>query len=134
ALVKEQVTVRSAASGGALTKRSLRRGQSYRVVVTGRAKSGSTVFDGQCVRYAGGWRSQHTLDLTTPAADHLSLYIQGVRVTLRVPGSSAACNAKAGKYVGVFRPGVNGRARVKVWDPYTYADNTGALTVVLRRR
>ena len=106
--------MRSAASGGALTKRSLRRGQSYRVVVTGKAKSGSTVFDGQCVRYAGGWRSQHTLDLTTPAADHLSLYIQGVRVTLRVPGSSAACNAKAGKYVGVFRPGVNGRARVKV--------------------
>lgn len=134
ALVKEQATVRAAAPGGALTKRSLRRGQSYRVVVTGKARSGSTLFDGQCVRYAGGWRPQHTLDLTTPAADHLSLYIQGARVTLRVPGSSSACNAKASKYVGVFRPGVNGRARVKVWDPYTYADNTGALTVVLRRR
>jgi hypothetical protein len=134
ALVAEEVTVRSASQRGALTRRSLRRGSSYRVVVTGRASSGPTAFDGQCVSYAGRLRPQHTLDLTRPSEDHLSLYIQGVRVSLRVPGSSRRCDGKAHRYVGVFKPVVRGRARVKVWDPFTYADNTGALTVVLRRR
>lgn len=133
-LVTEEVTVRAASARGALTKRSLRRDSRYRLVVTGKAASGSTVFDGECVRYAGGLRPQHTLDLDDPSADHLSLYIQGVRVTLRVPGSSRACDGKAHRYVGVFKPVVNSRARVKIWDPYTYADNTGTLTVVLRRR
>ena len=63
ALAAEEVTVRAASGRGALTKRSLRRNNRYRVVVTGKAASGSTVFDGQCVRYAGGLRPQHTLDL-----------------------------------------------------------------------
>jgi hypothetical protein len=130
----ETVTVRAASARGALTRGALRRGKSYRVVVTGRAASGSTVFDGRCVAYAGRLRPQHTLDLTTPDADHLSLYVQGVPVALRVPGSTRPCDARAHRYVGVFRPVVNGRSRVKVWDPFSYADNSGALTVVLRRR
>jgi hypothetical protein len=134
ALVTEEVTVRAASARGALTKRSLRRGARYRVVVTGRAASGSTIFDGQCVKYAGGLRPHHTLDLTNPSADHLSVFVQGVRLSLRAPGRSRACDGKAHRYVGVFKPVVNGRARVKIWDPYTYADNTGTLTVVLRRR
>jgi hypothetical protein len=133
-IINERVTVRAAATRGALTKRSLRRKQSYRVVVTGKAASGGTVFDGQCVRYAGRLRPRHTLDLTNPTADHLSLYVQGVKVNLRVPGSAKKCNGKANRYVGVFKPVRNGRARVKVWDPYTYTDNTGSLSVVLRRR
>ncbi|HSE09859.1 MAG TPA: hypothetical protein VLB29_14430 [Nocardioidaceae bacterium] len=134
ALVSEEVTVRAASPRGALTGRALRRKARYRVVVTGKALSGSTVFDGRCVKYAQAWRPEHTLDLTNPSADHLSLFIQGVRVTLRVAGASRPCNGKAHRYVGVFKPVVNGRARVKIWDPYTYADNTGTLTVVLRRR
>jgi hypothetical protein len=133
-IIDERVTVRAAAARGALTERSLRRKHSYRVVVTGKAASGGTVFDGQCVRYAGRLRPRHTLDLTDPTADHLSLYIQGVKVNLRVPGSTKKCNGKANRYVGVFEPVRKGRARVKVWDPYTYADNTGSLSVVLRRR
>lgn len=134
ALVKEQVTVRAASKRGALTRRSLRRARQYRVVVTGRATSGSTVFDGQCVRYAGRLRPQHTLDLTTPAADHLSLYVQGVKVNLRVPRSSRRCDNRSSRYVGWFAPVQNGRARVKIWDPYTYDDNNGELTVRFRRR
>ena len=133
-IIDERVTVRAAASRGALTQRSLRRKHSYRVVVTGKAASGGTVFDAQCVRYAGRLRPRHTLDLTNPTADHLSLYVQGVKVNLRVPGSARKCNAKDNRYVGVFKPVRNGRARVKVWDPYTYADNTGSLNVVIRRR
>jgi hypothetical protein len=133
-IIDEQVTVRAAAARGALTQRSMRRKKSYRVIVTGKAASGDTVFDGQCVRYAGRLRPRHTLDLTNPTADHLSLYIQGVKVDLRVPRSARKCNGKANRYVGVFKPVRNGRARVKVWDPYTYADNTGSLRVVLRRR
>ncbi len=133
-LVSEDVTVRAASARGALTKRALRRSARYRVVVTGTATSGSTRFDGQCVSYAGRLRPQHTLDLATPSADHLSLYVQGVRVALRAPGSSRPCDGRSHRYVGVFKPVVNGRARVKVWDPFRYTDNTGTLTVVLRRR
>jgi hypothetical protein len=133
-IINERVAVRAAKPRGALTQRSLRRKHSYRVVVTGKAASGRTVFDGQCVRYAGSLRPQHTLDLTNPTADHLSLFVQGVKVNLRVPGSAKKCNVQANRYVGVFKPVRNGRARVKVWDPYTYADNTGALSVVLQRR
>ncbi|MFZ5847583.1 MAG: hypothetical protein ACOYX5_09410 [Actinomycetota bacterium] len=133
-LKSEEVTVRAASARGVLTVRGLRSKDRYRVVVTGTAASGETLFDGQCVRYAGRWRPQHTLDLTTPAADHLALYIQGVKVPLRVPGSSRPCDGKAHRYVGVFRPVVDGRSRISIWDPYSHADNTGALTVVLRRR
>jgi hypothetical protein len=87
------------------------------------------------VRYAGRWRPQHTLDLTRPTADHLAVYVQGVRVPLRVPGSKRRCDGRAAhRYVGSFKPVVNGRARVKVWDPYEYSDNSGALSVVLKRR
>ena len=134
ALVKETVTVRAAGRRGALTKRALRAKDRYRVVVTGTAASGTTAFDGQCVQYAGRWRPQHTLDLTTPAADHLALYVQGVKVRLRAAGTSRACNAGTHRYVGVYKPVVKGRARVKVWDPFGHADNTGALTVVIKRR
>jgi hypothetical protein len=133
-LDREVVTVRAAARGGALTDRSLRRRHRYRVVVTGVARSGATKFDAQCVRYAGRWRPQHTLDLTRPTADHLAVYVQGVRVPLRVPGSKRRCDGRAHRYVGSFKPVVNGRARVKVWDPYEYSDNSGALSVVLKRR
>ncbi|HEX6875882.1 MAG TPA: hypothetical protein VF165_09500 [Nocardioidaceae bacterium] len=133
ALASEKVAVRAASARGALTSRALRRGTRYRVVVTGKAASGGTVFDGQCVRYADRLRPRHTLDLTTPEADHLSLYVQGVRVALRVPGASRSCDGSTHRYVGVFEAVVSGRSRVKVWDPFTYADNSGALTVVLRR-
>lgn len=104
------------------------------MVVTGKATSGSTVFDGQCVKYAGRLRPNHTLDLTTPDADHLSLYVQGVKVNLRVPRSARHCDGRTNRYVGRFDPVRNGRARVKIWDPYTYDDNSGELKVLFRRR
>lgn len=134
ALVDEQLTVRASSSAGARTARALRLRNRYRVVVTGTAASGETVFDGSCVRYAGRLRPRHTLDLTTPDADHLSLFVQGVRVALRPVGTSDPCDARTNRYVGVLKPVVNGRSRVKVWDPYTYADNRGVLTVRLLRR
>lgn len=103
-------------------------------MVTGRAASGATPFDAGCARYAGGIRAQHTLDLTTPTADHLGVYVQGVRLALRAPGTGRACDWRTHRYVGTFRPVVNGRARVKVWDPFGRADNSGALSVSIRRR
>jgi hypothetical protein len=133
-LRSEKVVVRAASRRGALTGRALRPRTGYRVVVTGLARSGSTVFDGSCVRYAGRFRPQHSLDLTKPSADHLSLFIAGSPVRLRVPGSTASCDRRHHRYVGTFRARVPGKARVMVWDPYTYADNTGSLSVSLRRR
>jgi len=133
-LRNETVAVRAAARRGTLTDRSLRQNHRYRVLVTGLATSGPDVFDGNCVKYAGRFRPQHTLDLTKPSADHLSLFISGVRVNLRVPGSKASCDRRDHRYVGSYRAVVRGRARVRVWDPYTYVDNTGQLTVTLAPR
>ena len=132
-LREEAVTVRAASRRGALTDRALRRNARYRVVVTGLARSGDVAFDGSCVKYAGRFRPEHTLDLTKPAADHLSLFIQGVRVNLRVPGSQASCDRRDHRYVGTYKAVVRGKARVRVWDPYTYGDNSGSLTVKLKR-
>lgn len=134
ALVDETVNVRAGSGRGALTTRSLRRTQRYRLVVTGTATSGSTLFDGRCVRYGGRLRPQHTLDLTTPDADHLSLFVQGVRVSLRAAGTRQSCDAKRNRYVGVLAPVVNGRSRVRIWDPYSYSDNAGSLSVRITRR
>jgi hypothetical protein len=133
-LQKETVTVPAAARRGRLTVGALRRKARYRVVVTGVARNGDQGFDASCVKYAGRFRPQHTLDLTKPAADHLSLFIQGVRVDLRVPRSKASCDRREHRYVGTFEPVVRGKARVRVWDPYTYDDNSGSLTVRLTRR
>ena len=134
ALRSETVTVRAAAAKGGSTVRAFRKRHSYRVVVTGTARSGDTTFDGNCVRYAGRLRAQHTLDLARPTADHLSVYLQGVRLELRAPASRSGCDATRHRYVGVFEPVVGGKARVRVWDPYTYADNTGTLNVRITRR
>ena len=133
-LKTETVTLRAAASRGTLTDRSLRVNHRYRVVVTGLARSGDDAFDGSCVKYAGRFRPQHTLDLTKPSADHLSLFISGVRVNLRVPGSKQSCDGRDHRYVGSYRAVVRGKARVRVWDPYTYADHTGVLSVTLTPR
>ena len=132
-LKAETLTLRAAAKGGARTNRSLRRNARYRVVVTGVARSGRTKFDGSCVRYAGRFRPQHSFDLTRPAADHLSVYVQGVKVDLRAPGTSASCSGSH-RYVGSHKAVVRGKARVKVWDPFSYADNSGSLRVRLKRK
>jgi len=132
-LVRETVTVPAKAARGRSTARSLTPRRAYRVEVRGTAHSGETGFDANCVRYRGALHSQHSLDLFRPEADHLQLQIQGVPVKLRVPGSSRQCSG-GHRYVGTFRPVVHGKARVKVWDPYRYADNTGSFRVTLRRR
>jgi hypothetical protein len=132
-LLRETVALPAGARRGVLTDRALRRGRSYRVVVTGVARSGDTAFDGNCVRYAGRYRPQHTLDLTRPNADHLSLFVAGARVDLHVPGSSRACDANTHRYVGTVKAPVGGRARVRIWDPFDYSDNSGTLTVRLVR-
>lgn len=133
-LTKERISVRAAARHGVWTTHALRRHTRYRVVVAGLATSGATVFDGACVKYAGRFRPQQSLDLTAPAADHLALYVAGVKVPLRVRGSKASCDRRDHRYVGSFRAPVRGKARVTVWDPFEYADNAGALTVTLTRR
>ena len=132
-LVNETVDVRARARHGVRANRSMRRGKPYRVIVTGVAHSGPTRFDGNCTKYARRLRAQHTLDLNRPTADHLSVYVQGVRVSLYVPGSKRPCNSRAHRYVGRYKAVVKGRPKVQIWDPYTFADNSGSLRVTLRR-
>jgi hypothetical protein len=130
----EQVDVRATARRGVRTAHALKRGARYRVLVRGLAHSGTTAFDGNCVAYAGRLRPQQSLDPTTPAADHLALYVAGVPVPLHARGSRAACDRREHRYVGTFRAPVRGKARVRIWDPFSYADNSGSLQVTLRRR
>ena len=133
ALVRGSVDVRAASARGVRTRKALRKGARYRVIVTGVAKSAGTRFDGNCVAYARRMRPQHSFDLTRPGADHLSLYLQGVRLNLQVPGARSACDGRTHRYVGRFKAVVGGRANFRVWDPYSYADNSGSLRVKIRR-
>ncbi len=134
ALKDERVTVRAASARGTLTERAFRKGRTYKVVVTGTARSGSTVFDGNCVRYAGRFRPQHSFYLPRPDADHLSLFIQGVRISLRVPGSSGSCDGRDHRYVGTFKPVVSGASRVKIWEPFSHQDNAGGLVMKIKEK
>ena len=132
-LVKETVSLNVARRLGTLTDRSLRQGRKYRLVVTGVAQSGTVPFDGNCVDYAGGYHPLYTMDLSQPTADHLSLFVDGVRVTLRATGTHASCSPTH-RYVGRLTAPVGGRAHLRIWDPFDYSDNTGSLRVRLTRR
>ncbi|WP_220138440.1 hypothetical protein, partial [Nocardioides massiliensis] len=127
----ETVALPARAATGVRTTRALRRGQRYRVVVTGVAERGGITYDGACVRYAGRMRPQHSLDLTRPDADHFALHVHGVAVPLRPRGTTGAGSCSATHtYVGTFRAPVRGRARVRVWDPRTAPQAAaGALSV-----
>ncbi len=131
-LLEETVQVNVARRLGTLTQRSLRPGHKYRIVVTGVAQSGGVPFDGNCVDYAGGYHPQYTMDLSQPAADHLSLFVAGVKVPLHARGSKRACSPTH-RYVGRFTAPVGGRAHVRVWDPFDYSDNTGSLRARINR-
>ena len=117
------------AAAGVRTRRALRRGTRYRVVVRGVAQRGGVRYDGACVRYAGRLRPQHSLDLAQPDADHFALHVQGVAVPLTAHGTRRRCS-NAHVYRGTFRAPARGRARVRVWDPRTTRQAAGgALTV-----
>lgn len=125
----ETVTLPARAAAGVRTRRALRRGTRYRVVVRGVAQRGGVRYDGACVRYAGRLRPQHSLDLAQPDADHFALHVQGVAVPLTAHGTRRRCS-NAHVYRGTFRAPARGRARVRVWDPRTTRQAAGgALTV-----
>jgi hypothetical protein len=130
-LQKERRTLVASRRGGVLTRGALRGGDPYRVVIRGTASNGGVLFDGNCVRYARRLREQHTFNLATPEADHLAIYVQGRRLKLRAPASDGDCDGENHRYVGRFRAPVDGRARIRIWDPFDYSDNDGALTVRL---
>lgn len=135
-LREERLTLPARARKGRVTSRSLRAGARYRVIVTGTARSGSTTYDGGCVRYAGRMRPQHSLDLARPGADHFALHVQGSPVPMRARRGGGPCS-EAHAYVGSFVAPVRGRARVQVWDPTARAGATrqasGALQVKVVR-
>lgn len=134
-LREESLSLPVSRRGEVLTTREVRAARSYRVVVTGAASSAGLRFDGSCVRYAGRWRPQHTLDLNTPDADHLSLWIDGTPVALHPRGAATnQCDPTHHRYVATWTAPVTGRAKLKVWDPFSYSDNSGRLQVRLVRR
>lgn len=132
-LRKETVVVPADRAAGRRTVAGLRRGASYKVFVTGVARSGATPFDGRCVWYAGRLREQFSLDLARPADDHLGVYIQGSPVSLKAARTSRDCT-RTNRYVGRFRAPVSGRASIRIFDPFAYSDNSGALRVTMVRR
>jgi hypothetical protein len=101
--------------------------------VTGTARSGEVRFDGNCVRYAGRLRPQHTLDLTTPTADHLSLHLAGRQVPLRPRVANSRACTPGHDYRGLFTSPVTGTVRAIIADPSGYTDNRGELNVVIRK-
>lgn len=129
-LLDETVSV-PAAGPGTSTLQELQQGVQYRLTLSGVVGLGRGVqSDGQCVSVdSASWYSHVTLDRRHPEQDHGNLYVDGVAFEGRPTGDGCSSHA----YVAGYTARRTGRLDLSLWDPLTYVDNTGALTVRVER-
>ena len=132
-LTSETQRVSAAAAEGTWTTGSLQRGATYRISVGGTVGlGGGTATDGRCTRIGGRWYRHAALDRRVPAAAHGRLFVDGVRFDGR-PASRRTATCATRSHVLTATATRTGRMQLAVWDPLTRADDTGSLTVTVRR-
>ena len=125
----ETVQVPAGATAPVLTTQEVEAGARYRLTVSGVADLGGGVqTDGQCVAIGGSWYQAASLDLRTPGDDHGNLYVNGQPFA---GDPSTDCSTHA--HVMEFTAAETRQLQLALWDPFTAADNSGALTVTLQR-
>jgi hypothetical protein len=130
ALGTETVTV-PASVGSAWTAGSVQRGATYRLTVAGTAVlGGGASSDGRCTAVAGRWYRQASLDRRVPSAAHGRLFVDGVRFD----GAGATADTCATRtHTLTWTATRTSRLQLALWDPLTRDDDTGALSVTVRR-
>ncbi len=130
ALSTETVTV-PAAARSTWTAGSVQRGATYRLTVAGAAAlGGGASSDGRCTALAGRWYRQASLDRRVPSAAHGRLFVDGVRFD-GTGAPAATCATRT--HTHTWTAARTSRLELALWDPLTRDDDTGALTVTVRR-
>ncbi len=133
----ESLELNARSSAGARTHGALTAGETYLIEAHGTwqyGKSPGALADAECSRSSDGtWRrdrSVHALDVTS---DHLDLYVDGVDL-LSSPDvdTGRQCDENTHTYRWEYRPTRTGRVSFQLWDPGTYRDNSGGLTISVR--
>jgi hypothetical protein len=124
ALDDETVRVNAAASGGALSAGSFAAGETYLIEAKGTwqyANSLDAVADAECSRAPtdATWRRDRSVHRADAASDHLDLYIDGLDLSAKADDNT---------------PTRSGRMSLQLWDPVSYADNSGGLDVRIIRQ
>ena len=139
ALVDEGFHLLATSSAGALTTGAMQKGTPYLIEVTGGFRWGSRAgewADAECSRsrYDGTWRRDRSVNRAQPNADHLDLYVDGVDL-LGNPDQDTGnrCDSTSHAYRWTYTPSRTGRVTFKIWEPSSYADNSGGLSIRIVR-
>lgn len=125
----ETVQVPANATAPATTTQEVEAGARYRLTVSGVADLGGGVqTDGQCIGIGGAWYQSASLDLRTPGDDHGNLYVNGYPFA---GASTTDCSTHT--HVMEFTAAETRQLQLQLWDPFTVADNSGALSVTVQR-
>ena len=132
-LVSERVDVPAAKRYGARPTGALVAGHRYLVEAWGTyrfAQKSGSVADPECSRVGSSWYRDRSLRRDDRWADHLDLYIDGHDLYSEADDGQA-CDTGSHTYRWLYTAPRSGRAPLAVWDPNSYADNTGSLRVRL---
>jgi hypothetical protein len=134
ALNDETVALPATSTSGVTTKGALIRGQKYLLEVSGTytyAKAAGSTADAECsAAYRSAWRRDRSVRSEQPSKDHLDMYVNGVDLdALADTDTGSGCDTASHTYRWTYVPDRNGRAVLRLWDPTTHADNSGALKV-----
>jgi hypothetical protein len=135
----ETVQLDTKSTTGTSTKGALVKGQKYLVEAGGTYRYGSSsaaVADAQCSTAGkSSWAAQRSVHAKAPkTSDHLNVYLNGAKFAGTADTNTGQnCNTTDHVYRWVHTATVSGRAQLRLWEPGSFKDNSGSLTLRIIR-
>lgn len=132
-LVVEKLSVSARARAGTRTRKALREDRRYLIEVEGTyryARSKGAIADAECSTRQGAswWQRERSLRHEEWYADHLDLYVDGHDLYAQADDGQS-CDVDSHTYRWVYEAERTGRVPFAIWDPKSYKDNRGKLSV-----
>ena len=130
-VIDETLTLPGNAAGGRIMTGALVEDQDYLIEVGGSwSHARNALADAECSRTTSDptWRRDRSVHRRDPRSDHLDLYVDGVDL-LAAADNGNTCDTVNHVYRWMYTPSRSGRVTFKLWDPTSFRDNTGALTI-----
>ncbi|MDX6273939.1 MAG: hypothetical protein QOJ92_1149 [Frankiales bacterium] len=130
ALENELITLPATYGSGLATKGVLQAGEKYKITVTGSFGWGGGSADAECstTRSDSTWRRQRSIVTGQWDWDTLDAYLNGHDIQGQpTVDNGRSCNPTNHTYTWEFQSDTTDHARLRIWDPTTYGDNTGKL-------
>ncbi|QWC84141.1 hypothetical protein KLP28_11045 [Nocardioidaceae bacterium] len=131
-LTEETVEVSSRARRGTLTEGAMVAGRDYLLEVSGTwsyAEDPAARADAECaVAPSSDWRRSRSIRTDAYEADHLDLYVDG-RDLYADADNGQECDSDTHTYRWIYTAPRTGRVPFTVWDPTSYTDNSGRMSV-----